>query len=78
MKFFSDIVFDVIVAFVLCNIPNVQYLRRFYSETNDLSNHFIQKQMICLTSTCMSYLNKDLLLECFVYLILSQKIVFDK
>jgi hypothetical protein len=29
--------------------------------------------MICLTSTCMSYLNKDLFLAWFVYLILSKK-----
>jgi hypothetical protein len=36
---------------------------------------FIYKQMMCLTSTCVSYLNKGLFLVCFVYLILSQKIL---
>jgi hypothetical protein len=38
-----------------------------------ISQIFIYKQMICLTNTCMSYLNKGLFLACFVYLILSQK-----
>jgi hypothetical protein len=40
-----------------------------------ISQVFISKQMICLTSTCVSYLNKDLFLACFVYLILPPKLL---
>jgi hypothetical protein len=40
-----------------------------------ISQVFIEKLMICLTTTCMSYLNKDLFLACVVYFIFSQKIL---
>jgi hypothetical protein len=33
------------------------------------------KQMICLTSRCVNYLDKDLFLARFVYLVLPQKIL---
>jgi hypothetical protein len=41
----------------------------------NISQIVIYRQLIFLTSTCLSYLNKDLFLACFVYLMLSQKIL---
>jgi hypothetical protein len=43
--------------------------------TFSVSQVFIQEQTICLTSTCKSYSNNGILVACFVYLILSQKIL---
>jgi hypothetical protein len=40
-----------------------------------ISQFFIQKEMSRLTNTCMSYLNKDFLLVCFVCLIVPKKIL---
>jgi hypothetical protein len=40
-----------------------------------ISQVSFQKQMIYLTSICMSYLNEGLFLVCLVYLILCQNIL---
>ena len=64
---------NVVIEFVLINFKHTEAIK-FYI-TNKHFVVIIQKQTICLTSTCMIYLNKDLFLACFVYLILSQKIL---
>jgi hypothetical protein len=38
-------------------------------------NFYFFFKLTCRTSTCTSYLDKDLFIACFVYLILSQKIL---
>jgi hypothetical protein len=55
-------IFDIIVLFISCNVPRARYFTSFYLEANDLSN-----QHMC------GFLNKNLILPCFVYVVLSHK-----
>jgi hypothetical protein len=38
IKFFSHLIFDITVLFMLRHVPYVQYSTSFYLETNGLSN----------------------------------------
>ena len=45
--------FDIVVLFMLCNVPYVQYFTSFYLEVNDLSNRHIYELFEYIFVSCM-------------------------